>query len=105
MHRLRQLSNQALLQRLRELVAREKRATAAVVLHLCEVERRGLHRDEGYSSLFAYCLHVLRLSESEAPDPQARRQARQQARQQVHPRRRETTGGTARSDALHLRQP
>lgn len=66
MHQLHQLSNQALLLRLRELVACERQATAAVVCHLAEVERRGLHRDEGYESLFVYCRQALQLSENEA---------------------------------------
>ena len=63
---LRQLSDRQLLEQLTEVVTNERKATAVVVEHLAEVERRGLHRDEGYSSLFEYCVGVLKLSQAEA---------------------------------------
>jgi len=63
---LRRLSNRQLLARLSHMAQNERSATAALVAHLCEMDRRGLHRDQGYGSLFDYCVRVLRLSESAA---------------------------------------
>lgn len=40
--------------------------TATLIAHLSEVDRRGLHSQWGYSSLFAYCTDDLGYSESEA---------------------------------------
>ncbi|MDD5657597.1 MAG: HNH endonuclease signature motif containing protein [Elusimicrobia bacterium] len=62
----RALSDIALALGLRRLAARERGALCAFVLHLAECERRGLHRSLGFSSLLAYCVQGLRLSESEA---------------------------------------
>jgi hypothetical protein len=64
--RLRTLNDRDLLERLTQLAQRERTATAALVAHLAEVERRKLYRDRGYSSLFHYCVRVLRLSEATA---------------------------------------
>ena len=60
------LSNQNLLANLKRVLAFERRATAAVIEHLAEVDSRGLHRDEGYSSLFVYCCGPLGMSEAES---------------------------------------
>jgi len=46
----------------------ERRATAALVAHLAELQARRIHERAGFSSLFTYCLEVLRLSEHEAYD-------------------------------------
>jgi 5-methylcytosine-specific restriction endonuclease McrA len=63
---VRRLADGVLLCRLRELVLRSAALTAAVLVHLGEVDARGLHLGEGYSSLFAYCTGALGLSESAA---------------------------------------
>jgi hypothetical protein len=42
----------------------ERGATATLVAHLAETDARRLHLGAGFSSLFAYCCQVLRLSES-----------------------------------------
>lgn len=61
---VRGLADAALLLRLRDLVRRSAELTAAVLIHLGEVDARGLHLGEGYSSLFAYCTGALGLSEA-----------------------------------------
>ena len=62
-HGLRNLSDEDLLARLDELVRQEKQLGANIVAHLVEVERRGLHLEYGYSSIFKYCVEKLGLSE------------------------------------------
>ena len=59
------LSNGELLAEALRLAANERRATAALVRCLIEVEDRSLHLAQGYS-LFVYCTDVLRLCEGAA---------------------------------------
>src|SRR5262249_30739358 len=47
-------------------VARERTATADVLAHLAEVDTRRLYLPAGYSSLHAYCVQELHLSEQAA---------------------------------------
>lgn len=64
---IQKLSDAALLAQLEGLSSQETEATVEILLHLAEVEQRGLHVQEGYSSLFAYCtLGKLRYSEPAA---------------------------------------
>jgi hypothetical protein len=44
----------------------ERMATATLISHLAELERRNLHLAQGFRSLFGYCRHVLHCSEHEA---------------------------------------
>jgi len=60
------LSDRELLARMPSLVSRERRASAEVVAHLVEIERRRLYLGEASSSLFAYCRERLGYSEDEA---------------------------------------
>ena len=60
------LSDGALLDGLKRVVGSGRMALAELLAHLCEVEERRLHLDAGYSSMFAYCVARLRLSEDEA---------------------------------------
>jgi hypothetical protein len=60
------LGDAVLMQRLRTLVARDRRVTAWMLAHLAEVDARGLHRDAGHSSMFRYCVEGLKMSEPEA---------------------------------------
>jgi hypothetical protein len=60
------LSDKELLRRVNDLAGRERAATADLVAHLGEFDRRQLHRGEGYGSLFSYCTGALRLSEQAA---------------------------------------
>jgi len=61
----RQLTDDALLARAKCLADRERNATAELIAHLVEVERRKLHLAAGYSAMFFYCRGALALSESE----------------------------------------
>jgi len=49
-----------LLSRLDSLSGKECRVIAEIVLHLHHVNKRGLYRDAGYSSLFEYCTSKLK---------------------------------------------
>jgi len=60
------LSNEELLSSLDRLVEREKKLGAQIVAHLCEVERRQLHLAMGHSSLCAYSVERLGMSEDVA---------------------------------------
>lgn len=60
---LRQLSDTELIARVKDLVARERGATALLIAHLAELDTRDVLLREGYGSLFAYCLEALGLSE------------------------------------------
>jgi hypothetical protein len=63
---LSQLTDDELSAALDRLAARERGSTAQLVAHLAEFDVRRLYLGAGYSSLFAYCSEVLRLSESAA---------------------------------------
>jgi 5-methylcytosine-specific restriction endonuclease McrA len=63
---LRSLSNNDLLNQLNKLVKQEHNLTCEILLHIIEVENRGIHRGLGYSSLFMYCTEGLGYSESSA---------------------------------------
>ena len=60
------LSDDALLEKVEDLIRRERRITFNVVIHLGEVERRRIYVREGYASMFDYCTGRLRYSESAA---------------------------------------
>ena len=61
------LSDQDLLARLGALAGNEREATVDLIAHLAALDARPpAYRAEGYSSLFAYCTVVLRLSEDAA---------------------------------------
>jgi len=63
---LKSLSNDILLERLKELVRQEREDTAAVVEHLAEVDSRDFIQGRGYSSLFEYAVKVLGYAEPSA---------------------------------------
>jgi hypothetical protein len=60
------LSDAELLANTRGLIGRSNQVCAALLAHLGEVEARGLHRTRACSSLYAYCIYELRLSEDAA---------------------------------------
>jgi hypothetical protein len=60
------LSDGELLVELTRLAHAERGATVRLIAALTEVEVRGLHFGQGYSSLFGYCTRVLLLSEDAA---------------------------------------
>jgi hypothetical protein len=49
----------------RQLAAAEKKTQVALIAHLAEIARRKLHLDQGYASMFDYCLRALHLAEGE----------------------------------------
>ena len=63
---LRKLSNDELVRGLEAAVSKEREMTIQVLHHLNEMERRRLHVDSGYSSLFDYCVRHLKYSSSAA---------------------------------------
>jgi 5-methylcytosine-specific restriction endonuclease McrA len=60
------LSDAELLAATRSLVGRSNQLLAALLVHLGEVEARGIHRTRACSSLYTYCIYELRFSEDEA---------------------------------------
>jgi hypothetical protein len=64
--RSRRLSDNELVARIKGLTAREREATAQIVVHLAELDTRDVHLREGYSSLHVYCRDALGLTDSEA---------------------------------------
>src|SRR2546425_5644221 len=72
------LSDPELLRGLASLVAQDRVTTATLLAHLAEVDARRLYLPAAYPSLYAYCVHELRLSEDAAYKRiQAARAARQ----------------------------
>ncbi|HVY30189.1 MAG TPA: HNH endonuclease signature motif containing protein, partial [Polyangiaceae bacterium] len=68
---LAQLSDEELLASTRRLVGKSNQLLAALLLHLAEVELRGVHRIRRCASIYTYCIYELRFSE----DAAARRSA------------------------------
>jgi hypothetical protein len=60
------LTDEALLDAVRRLAAREHHSAADLVEHFVELDARRLYLGEGFSSLFEYCLRALNLSEDRA---------------------------------------
>ena|SRR5687768_15027331 len=60
------LSDLQLLAAVKQLAATERRATAALIRSLMELDTRRLYLGEGCSSLFTYCTQVLHLAEGAA---------------------------------------
>src|SRR3954463_12108545 len=60
------LSDSELLEGTRRLVGRSNQLLTELLVHLSEVEARGIHRTRACSSLYAYCIYELRFSEDEA---------------------------------------
>lgn len=60
------ISDRELLRRLNELVGKERHAEADLLIHLAEVQARELYLEEGCSSMYRYCIDVLRFSEAVA---------------------------------------
>src|SRR5258707_4248302 len=57
------LGNAELTAELNRLARCEREATAALIVHLAELDARRLFEGAGYSSLFRHCRKVLHLSE------------------------------------------
>src|SRR6187549_369062 len=65
-YRLVGLGNSELLAGLSELARQSNVLTAQLLAHLVELEERLLHLELGFSSLFAYCVEALGMSEGSA---------------------------------------
>jgi 5-methylcytosine-specific restriction endonuclease McrA len=61
-----QLSDQALIAKLCRCIREDHELSARLLAHLGEVDDRGLYRDQGFRSMFDYCVRSLHMSESEA---------------------------------------
>ena len=61
-----QLTDDELTAAVAALASREREATAALVIHLAELDARGLYLAAGFGSLYHYCRELLLLSEQEA---------------------------------------
>ena len=60
------ISDTQLRKALTDLLSSGSRTEARIIAHLAELEERKLHLRDGSESLYAYCIHVLRLSNGEA---------------------------------------
>ena len=60
------LQDGELLARLAGWMARERALTARLLVHLGEVDARGLFRERAFPSMFEYAIEVLHMSEHEA---------------------------------------
>ena len=60
------LSNRALLHDLHTIDAQDRRTTAVLLSRIVEVEERRLFLQEGYPSMYAYCIHELHYCEGTA---------------------------------------
>ena len=60
------LSDADLLRRLSRILRQVRRDEADLIAHIAEVDARGAYAREAVSSMFAYCVEVLHLSEPEA---------------------------------------
>ena len=60
------LSDEELLANTRRIVGRSNQLLALLLLHLAEVEARGIHRTRRCASIYTYCIYELRFSEDEA---------------------------------------
>ncbi len=63
---IRQIADAELLARLQRLAHADHALTARLLVHMSEVDIRGLYRERAYSSMFDYCVEELRMSESAA---------------------------------------
>jgi len=60
------LSNEALWRGLKDLSSRERVLAADAVAYVAEIQRRRLHEEHGWTSMFDYCVRSLRWSEATA---------------------------------------
>jgi hypothetical protein len=60
------VTDRALIDGLRRLVRADHTLSARLLVHLGEVDARGLYREFAYASMFAYCVDELHMSEAQA---------------------------------------
>ena len=66
MDQLEQVASKELFERVEILRGRERECLARIVLYLAEIDRRGVYRERGYSSLFVFCRDGLGYAEASA---------------------------------------
>ncbi len=66
MHELLEIDDRTLISNLKKVLGTENNCLADFLHYLGEVDHRRLYADEGYPSLFEYCVKVLALKEGEA---------------------------------------
>src|SRR3954468_5394336 len=60
------MKNEILISKLKELVVTERKITSRILLYLKEVEKRKLHLEMGFATLFDFCVKELKYSSSAA---------------------------------------
>ena len=60
------VTDQELIARLKRLVRADQAVNARLLVHLGEVDARGLYREHAYASMFSYCVESLGMSEDQA---------------------------------------
>jgi hypothetical protein len=65
-HSMKHLSDSSLLRELADSVSQDRTTTARMLAQIAEVDERKLYLPAGYSSMFLFCLHELRMSEDVA---------------------------------------
>ena len=60
------ITGHELVVRLHRLVRADRTLSARLLVHLGEMDARGLYRESAYASMFAYCVEELHMSEAEA---------------------------------------
>ena len=60
------LGDHELIEALQRTLAQERGVHARLLVHIAEVDARGLYRERAYSSMFDYCVQALHMSEAEA---------------------------------------
>lgn len=66
LHLVRELHDDKLIERLKNVLSRQRGLTAEMICHLCEVEVRGIHARLGYASMHEYCVDGLHMSKEPA---------------------------------------
>src|SRR3954467_5087280 len=61
-----QVTDPELIARVRRLVRADQTLNARLLVHLGELDARGLYREQAYASMFTYCVEELRMSEAQA---------------------------------------
>ena len=60
------VADQELITRLRQLVRDDQALQGRLLVHLGEVDARGLYREQAYASMFTYCVEEFRMSDAQA---------------------------------------
>lgn len=60
------LGDDELIESLGRVLAQERGMHSQLLVHIAEVDARGLYRERAFSSMFDYCVKALHMSEAEA---------------------------------------